>query len=632
VPPKPNKDAAKVEEKLDKSFGKEKRGRDIIKQGRARLYPWEILRLKNESKIFWDVYYKEKAASGPKKQDPKKKAAQEAKIFLDVQSKALHKLDKDKAKQEAKVFWEVYYELKKKKEPKIDKKPKTKITPAKKAIAGATDTKKVPKKKGWFMQLIAMLRPFITSLITAFGPFILKIAAIALAIGVAIDRIRALIPIAKDAHQNITDANELAKDNRAATERLNKKDRDELAKKRKEAEKLEGEEKARAERKLAAEEIQQKLTENKRKSEDRALEKLIPGHGAGILETLGATVNIFKNIKTKSPMESIDEVTEMGNAIRNSRMLTERRIGRDAGDPLREVMARINRVDTRTDEELMELYGPGGKFGGGEGTPGGIEAFRNLWEEHIKKKFMKGFGSRYVDQPFIYGDSIAAEEARNLAFAKGSKTRVTRRKAITGSDRNAFGGDIRVEMKAEEAYNKFIKDRAADRAKAMLEYKGIIKEFDKKSDRRFNRPTGSGGVGGWGPASAWNAGIGRENNDFVLRPGMPPVSFNSQDTLFGFKAGGPISDFLRAGSAFAGYQLGAINRSNEYLKTLVDLTRGLLAKSGGGGSTNIVPVPMPGSSSRGGDVAISNPGVGRDSRGDAHDAPYSLNVPPVLAS
>ena len=138
------------------------------------------------------------------------------------------------------------------------------------------------------------------------------------------------------------------------------------------------------------------------------------------------------------------------------------------------------------------------------------------------------------------------------------------------------------------------------------------------------------------PKSRMYRGIRR---DFISRPGMEAISFDSKDDILGFKQGGPVSNLLKqvttssitSPDKFGKFQLDAIHISNTYLKQLVELTAKMLQKgpSGGGKSPGIVPAsPLPPDNSIQGDM--SGPGY-TDSRSDFYGSAYSMHTPSVPA-
>lgn len=592
MPPKPNKDADKVEALLDDNFSDEKpRGRDIIggdedkKTGRSRLYTWEQLRLKNESKIFWDVYYKEKEAESEGKEDPKKKATADAKIFWDVEKDAKTKLDRDKAKREAKIFWEVYYDLKKKKEPKIDTKPKTKITPVKQAITGVKDVEKKEKEEeGWFMSLLSMLTPFITGAIATIAPLLLKFAALATAIGLAIPAIWKLIDAKKEYKEAIDSYAEHARISVANSKRQIKIMEDQRQREAELAKLAEGEKKDEHTRISALAALTAKirateLEERQKWEKEHGPETWSPG-----ARTIGAVLGAgFSDLVSRVGIgehsgKSISDIQQdVADAYEHEAEVTRKRSEDAAESRNAEMQALVDRIKgpflregalaqkfgTKEDQEYQEHEMPKKR----------LAELRALEKEALKEKFLK------TSQFNILGTSIGA---------------------------------------TEEIFEKWLQDKKEDSVRAAKEAEALVKGVEAKDNKKEKINAGHG--------------MGRQFRDFVSRPGMPPVNFSSHDDILGFKQGGPVSDFLRGGVALGGFQLRAINRSNDHLKTLVDLTRGLLAKRSGGGSNSVVSVPMPGRSSSGGDTTFSEAGGNPDSRADAYNAPYSLNVPPVLAS
>ena len=145
---------------------------------------------------------------------------------------------------------------------------------------------------------------------------------------------------------------------------------------------------------------------------------------------------------------------------------------------------------------------------------------------------------------------------------------------------------------------------------------------------------------------------GTLEQDFVSRPGMPAISFNSKDDILGFKEGGPVSRLLglRGQPAkpsdqttsnlfqfsktdpneFGKFQLSEIKLSNLYLKQLVELTVKMLQKGSAEGGTNLVGMPpqqLPPDNSMTGDM--SGPSF-TDSRSDFYESAYSMHTPRVL--
>jgi len=146
---------------------------------------------------------------------------------------------------------------------------------------------------------------------------------------------------------------------------------------------------------------------------------------------------------------------------------------------------------------------------------------------------------------------------------------------------------------------------------------------------------------------------GALEQDFVSRPGMPAISFSSEDDILGFKQGGPVSSLLKLRGALSGpgsratanlfqfsktdpnvpidkFQLSEIKLSNFYLKQLVELTVKMLQKGSAEGGTNLVGMPpqqLPPDNSMTGDM--SGPSF-TDSRSDFYESAYSMHTPGVL--
>ena len=579
MPPKPNKEAAEVGNQLDENFGDEKPSeRDIIKQGRSRLLTWERLRIQNEAKVFWDVYYNEKdQQEGTNNEDPKKKATQDAHIFWKVESDLKQKIDTDKIKKEANIFWDVYFELKDKEdaEDKVDTKPKTKVTPVEKAIDGVKSAEKIPKEKeGWFSALISMLTPFIAGAIAAIAPLILKIAAIAAAIGTAVGFILNLIPRLQNLNEKFKELKEGAEE----TKRINREVEATYEKKAKEM----------AAQGRAEEAVLTRLekAENRIQSDrsEKVIEETTPGVGTfarKYFKLIGGPAGLL-----------LDAVVE-GNIKSNVRQFEamEKKLLKPVQKAIAELEASSGLTDIR--RQMQKEAGA---------DPKAAQPQTPEWAAREK-------------------ELIAKKEAREKVLFMKQMEAIAYFKKV----------DLTPEMQ-QAAYEGHLKQRAIDQKKAIEKaekaYQNylIVREKMEAKALKSKSPDGQPSVMKDSSGSHYGTGVAA---DFAWRPGMPPLRFSSQDDILGFKQGGPVSDFLRGGAAIGGFQLRAINRSNDYLKTLVDLTRGLLAKSGGGGSTNIVSVPAPGSSA-GKDMPLSNPGVGIDSRGDFHNSTYSLNVPQVV--
>ena len=132
---------------------------------------------------------------------------------------------------------------------------------------------------------------------------------------------------------------------------------------------------------------------------------------------------------------------------------------------------------------------------------------------------------------------------------------------------------------------------------------------------------------------------GRGRRDFVSRPGMPDIPFDSKDDILGFKQGGPVSALLKQATTdvkilpnsdkFGKFQLDAISLSNAYLKTLVELTAKMLQKgSAGGVAQSTPPTPVVPSDSIQGNMG--GPSYS-DSRSDFYGSAYSMHTPSVPA-
>ena len=145
--------------------------------------PNERKRLAFESSLFWDVYFKKvKREKGKldKEAKGKEKGSTDGKkgVGSDIKERArLAKVDKSRVTTEATIFWDVYYKVKKQKDPPKDTKPKTKISPAKKAVDKVCDCEGLtekPKKEGkgfigWLMGLFAPFASLLAPLLAGAG-------------------------------------------------------------------------------------------------------------------------------------------------------------------------------------------------------------------------------------------------------------------------------------------------------------------------------------------------------------------------------------------------------------------------------------------------------------------------------
>ena len=152
----------------------------------------------------------------------------------------------------------------------------------------------------------------------------------------------------------------------------------------------------------------------------------------------------------------------------------------------------------------------------------------------------------------------------------------------------------------------------------------------------------------------------KKKDDFVDRPGEPAYSFNSEDTLLGFKKGGPIINLIRrqagekatsdrvpwwkeqkssakpvgapvtGAGEFGKFQLSEIKRSNVYLKQLVELTAKMLQRGPAGqGGKGVAPAAvLPANNSIQGNMGGP---TYTDSRSDFHASAYSMHTPPIMA-
>jgi len=159
----------------------------------------------------------------------------------------------------------------------------------------------------------------------------------------------------------------------------------------------------------------------------------------------------------------------------------------------------------------------------------------------------------------------------------------------------------------------------------------------------------------------------KKKDDFVDRPGEPAYSFNSEDTILGFKKGGPLINLIqrqggekatrtaqvskqkswwenifprRPGKKpapvtglgnFGKFQVNEIKRSNVYLKQLVELTAKMLQRgpAGQGGSKGVAPAAiLPANNSIQGDQGGP---TYSDSRSDFHASAYSMHTPGIMA-
>ena len=518
--------------------------------------PNERKRLAFESSLFWDVYFKKvKREKGKldKEAKGKEKGSTDGKkgVGSDIKERArLAKVDKSRVTTEATIFWDVYYKVKKQKDPPKDTKPKTKISPAKKAVDKVCDCEGLtekPKKEGkgfigWLMGLFApfaaVLAPLLsggllaalggafTTLMAAIGPLIVAgagIFALVAAVGFAAVQIGKAWKGWKDMRQ------------------------------------------AQAEAKKAEEDT---------KIESKALE----------------------DVKMKSAKKAMDAGDK--DAGRFQELMAQQVKG------AREVNKAVEDIKGGWGDQLVE-------------TDWEEKEMKRLREEHAKRseaisKEMSEIRKRRANQ--------------NASLKAAGKKQLPDMGSYHSSDAFWLAGH---RNKGVGIYHKDPAKRA--HAEKMREEKGLPKikvEYygprDPKKEPGY-RPPGNQ--------------RGRGRRDFVSRPGMPDIPFDSKDDILGFKQGGPVSNLLKQATTdvkilsnsdkFGKFQLDAISLSNAYLKTLVELTAKMLQKgSAGGVAQSTPPTPVVPSDSIQGNMG--GPSYS-DSRSDFYGSAYSMHTPSVPA-
>ena len=571
-----------------KIIGQTGKGKDV----RPIPTPSERRRLEFESNLFWEVYFKKKdRKSGKGKENKKESAADSAKSFAsEISDLAKGPVDKKTVVEEATIFWEVYYDVKKKLEPPKDVKGKTKITPAKKAVSTVKGIKeKVPKKKGWFASLIEMLEPFIAGALIAIAPLILKFAAIGTAIASAILFIKNLIPKIGEMDQAFEDLREGAKETDEAFEKLAKKYDERSG---------EAEEDPERKREATALKLEKQIDQIRQEGYKKGRDETMVGWG----DAVGMYSEfVFKNM-----------IPGFGKSLE--------RIDKERSDEREEIIRKYKDEAEAKAKPLLDMLDKiGGRVQAGDkgygvamgdkATPKQIEEWEKAKAEKLEKSRAEFF--KKMEIAFrLRGETVTPEQQQKVWESWQKNVEANRKKALAEAEKMITGLEAKAKEKAE-------KEAAKKKAAAHIP---------------------SGGMGYYGAAHGYM--------DFVSRPGLPAIPFSSQDDILGFKQGGPVSDllssvrqgttvnnFIGGDSTIGKFQLSEIRVSNMHLETLVKLTKGILARSGGdGGAPQMVtpgPMQLPPDSGVQGDM---NGPVMTASSADYYNSEYSMHTPPVLDS
>jgi hypothetical protein len=633
VPDKGSDNVAALKSELDKDTGPKilNQKKDPVEvhivHEHAQIRGLEKRRLENEAHLLWDVYFtrsskreeraearREKTVADADKKSQKERlqdrvaANKRDAIFADKKGnkkdgikgvtgevtdkvkKSGLDINKNKVAAEASIFWQVYYTIKKRKEPKKDTKGITKITPAKKAISEVKG-KELPKKKGWFASLIDMIKPFVSSFLLAAAPVILKFVAIAAAIGGAIVAFLNLGPKIKDLWNRFWDLEKGTKETDEAFAALAKKTRERAG---------EAAEDPRREAEAARLGLTEQITALEYAAKKKADEEI----GGVVYQTAG---NFFSVLGTgaKDLLSRVGIGEHSGKSVADVQRDQDRERAKIRARIMKEANIEINKLKDKRDA-IERAYGPEAL---GHGVAMGEEITDKRAAAHAKM--------------------IAAKEAaeRRAFFASEQVHYIT--------------GEQRSKKELEEMWANKLKQDKEIQEKAIADANKITAEYRKKKDKKEeeekkkkeSRGSGAG-------SSAYGAYMGGHGmyRDFVSRPGMPPVSFSSKDDILGFKQGGPVSNLLKhqadtvtGSDKFGKFQLSEIKRSNAYLKQLVELTAKILQKgpSGGGGNPGFVPpAPLPPNNGIQGDM--SGPTYA-DSRSDFYSSAYSIHTPSVPA-
>ena len=571
------KDVAEAQQRLKEMAADDSGGKKIIGKDDVRPIPTvnERKRLNFESTLFWDVYFKRK---GTRDERAKRAASTDSKKKSSVAGDAaktakLSTVDQKRVVKEATIFWEVYYKVKKKLDPPKDTKGKTKVTPAKKAVEGVKKVglDKVPKKKGWFSSLIDMILPFVTSAIIAITPLILKFAAIVAAIAAAILAIKNIVPKIGEMNQAFKDLRKGAKETDEAFRKLAKKYDDRAG---------EAKEDPDRKREATALKLQKQIDLIRQEGFKKGRDETMPGWG----KTIGLYFGTLFRGYSKTKDEYLAEKDAQRDAI-------------------------IRKYKDEAEAKAKPLLDMLDKIGGGAPQPG-------------EKGFGVAMGDKATPEQIAKWQKIEAEK-----LEKSRAEYFKKMEALAYLTKQTFTPE-----QQQKAWEAEIKRLQKDKEQALAEADTLISSLEKSAKKKeeTKKKTSRGRRRGRG-SSAYGSYGNNPMQDFVSRPGMPAIPFSSQDDILGFKQGGPVSDLLGSGADIGKFQLSEIRISNMHLKTLVDLTRGLLAKdTAGGGNTvmNAPPQPLPHDNSIQGDM--SGPTYSSTSS-DWYNSEYNMHTPGILA-
>ena len=614
MPPKSNP-IAQIAESLDKNFaGEGQTGEKVIKPGKAVLLSWEKRRLENEAAVFWSVYFKD----APKKaKDDKKGDKKEAKQGITARPTSKIKKvlgvfkegDKKEAKQgitaratskvkkaridtkrvtaEALIFWNVYFKLKDKRAK--DTKGKTKITPAKKAIAKTKKEKEGKKgdEQGFFGRLVENFLTGITAglsaaITTLIGGWLMRTlvprlgAALMFALrGAGV--VGLLITIAALAKKGwdmwSTHKDETNKWAKRGRER--QAWQDEQARLRKQADDKEGMEETDPHR------YEQRREADRLVQESGDINEAIRKHTESnwdIWKELGGTTEVrdrgvMDKLLSPEMAESwsrrhgsdlseglyVEEGGAVPYKVGAAEVHERRRMQFRESDLVREELAlateESHQKRMRTPEYAKE-YAPGGELehiisDNAERTKlwqkmldaieAGNEKDEEFYKEELKNEKEARTGERSME------DQIAQkiEEAKTSTgvFAKENQP-----------------GILELGRAAFDYSQDFWRNYEENAARIMKKYGGVRRQAglaEERGQKPQSEMLPTEGFYKYGTDEWMSPELDAEGKptkkrpqikyaDFVQRPGMPPVSFSSTDDILGFNQGGPVANLFKS--------------------------------------------------------------------------------------